>query len=472
MVGQWTSLTNQPSFNAGTMLLLTDGTVLCHDSGANEGGTSNWYKLSPDQYGSYLHGIWSNIASGPNSPLYFASAVLKDGRVFVAGGEYNSGQQVELLAGEIYDPISNSWTKLSTPAGWTEIGDAPCCVLPDGRVLLGAIENNSTAIYDPITNTWTPAANKINIASSEESWTLLPDETVLTVDCHGHPETEKYIIPSNTWVTAGSTPSDLVEDSSKEIGPAILLPDGRVFAVGATGATALYTMPAIANQVGSWTNGPAFPTQNGQKLIAKDAPGCLLPNGKVLCTASPASGCDKKYEGFCPPTYFFEFDPISGTLMPAPAPLNSDKPVYTGRMLLLPTGEVLFSNGTLDIELYTPEGIPNPSWRPQITSSPPNVQPGQTYTLYGRQLNGLSQAVSYGDDASMATNYPIIRINNISSNKQTYCRTHDHSSMGVHTGSVIHSTRFTVPNSIESGKSLLTVIANGIPSEPFQLTVS
>src|SRR5690349_22058606 len=182
MSGTWQSLANQPSFNAGTMLLLTDGTVLCHDSGEQEGGTPNWYKLSPDQYGSYLRGTWSNVISGPNSPLYFASAVLKDGRVFAAGGEYNNGQQVELLAAEMYDPIVNSWTVISTPTGWRAIGDAPCCVLPDGKLLLGSIMDNNTAIYDPVTNNWVAAATKNNSASSEETWTLLPDQTVLTVD--------------------------------------------------------------------------------------------------------------------------------------------------------------------------------------------------------------------------------------------------------------------------------------------------
>ena len=110
------------------------------------------------------------------------------------------------------------------------------------------------------------------------------------------------------------------------------------------------------------------------------------------------------------------------------------EPVFKGRMLLLPTGEVLFSNGTHDVELYIPDGIPNPSWRPQITNSPSQVQRGRTYTIRGRQLNGLSQAVSYGDDASMATNYPLVRIHNLSTNKITYCRTHDHSTIGVHTG--------------------------------------
>ena len=37
-MGTWTALTNQPTFNASTMLLLTDGTVMCQAEGAQPGG--------------------------------------------------------------------------------------------------------------------------------------------------------------------------------------------------------------------------------------------------------------------------------------------------------------------------------------------------------------------------------------------------------------------------------------------------
>jgi hypothetical protein len=110
-------------------------------------------------------------------------------------------------------------------------------------------------------------------------------------------------------------------------------------------------MPTIVDHSGSWAIGPTFATENGQQFIAKDAPASLLPNGKVLCTASPAAGCNPSFEGYCPPTYSFEFDPIGGTLAPTPIPPNSGGPCYTGGMLLLPTGKVRFSNGTQDIEV-------------------------------------------------------------------------------------------------------------------------
>ena len=75
--------------------------------------------------------------------------------------------------------------------------------------------------------------------SSAETWTLLPDNTILCAECDNHPSVEKYIISTDKWVKDKSTPVDFVQILSKEIGPAILLPDKRVFAIGATGHTVL-----------------------------------------------------------------------------------------------------------------------------------------------------------------------------------------------------------------------------------------
>jgi len=450
-MGTWQPLSNQPPFNTSTMLLLTDGTVMSQESGGK-----NWWRLTPDASGSYVKGTWSPLAPMRNTRLYYASAVLRDGRVFVAGGEYSDGGG-ELAAAEIFEPLLDYWTSVPPPPGWTAIGDAPCCVLPDGRLLLGSIEDTRTAIYDPMLGTWTAGPNKDD-SSSEETWTLLPDETVLSVECANHPRAEKYVAPAERWVSAAPLPVELVQSSSIEIGPAVLLPDGRVFAIGATGHTAIYTPPNVGDQPGSWIIGPDFPRDgNGNLMGAKDAPAALLPNGNVLCVAGP-SGEGGNFPG---PTQFFEFD--GTTLNPVANPPNSGGPPFVGRMLLVPSGQVLFASGGPDIEVYTPTGSPDAAWRPQITSSPVFLRAGQTYTLQGRQLNGLSQAVSYGDDASMATNYPLVRIRR-SDGTVHYCRTFDHSTMGVATGTSTRSTNFKVPFGLTPGLGELCVVANGIES--------
>jgi hypothetical protein len=124
MAGPWKELNNTPSFSVDTMLLLTDGSVMCH-----EVETPNWLKLVPDANGDYVNGTWQAMTplpanaplsqKGPvDEPLYYASAVLKDGRVFVAGGEYNDGGvPVDLLTAEVYDPVADSWASVATPPG-------------------------------------------------------------------------------------------------------------------------------------------------------------------------------------------------------------------------------------------------------------------------------------------------------------------------------------------------------------------
>src|ERR1700689_5471666 len=84
-----TNLKNQPPDGAGIAFQMTDGTVIFQGN-----SQSDWWKLTPDIKGSYLNGTWSQVASLPSGyvPLYFASAVLADGRLVIVGGEYNSLQ--------------------------------------------------------------------------------------------------------------------------------------------------------------------------------------------------------------------------------------------------------------------------------------------------------------------------------------------------------------------------------------------
>ena len=474
MPGTWNSLTHQPTFNAGTMLLLTDGSVLCHDEPNSGGvtGTRHWWRLVPNDQGSYRDGTWQQVADSSWAPLYFACTLLRDGRVFIAGGEYDGNNaQAEVATAAIFDPVANTWTAINHPAGWTEIGDAPSAILADGRVLLGDINGRRSAIYDPVANTWTAAATKDDARSTEETWIILPDQSILAIECDNQPRVEKYIPAANTWVSAGTTPVTLVDTASDEVGAAILLPDGRAFCIGATNHTALYTPPAIANQPGTWASGPDFPVLiQGRVTGAKDAPAALLPNGKVLCLVAPYdnSAASNTTPFWGSPVHVFEYDPATNALTEVSAPVNSGGSPFSSRLMLLPTGEVLHTNNSKTVTIYTPDLAPDPAWRPSITSVPSAIWPGATYTLHGRQLNGLSQAVIYGDEGAMGTNYPIVRLTNSVTGQVVYCRTHDHSTMGVNTGTTVHTTRFTVPASTPLGSYTLCVIANGIESSNCQ----
>lgn len=459
MSGSWSVLANPPPFGASTMLLLTDGRVICQD-----GGGTAWWALTPDDHGSYELGTWSPIASTAFPRLYYASAVLADGRVLVAGGEYSDTSDGNRC--EIYDPVADTWTTIAPPPGWDHIGDAPCCVLADGRVLLGDINNPRTVIYDPVANAWSATGAK-HEPSSEETWTLLRDGSVMTVECQPvYPKaSERYVPSSGTWVDAGSTQVDLVDHSfSIEMGPHLLLLDGRLVAFGGPGTTAIYSPGS-----GTWAQGPDMPIgSDGVRMTVRDAPGALLPNGRVLCCAGLGT------KGWGATTSFFEFNLATDALSPVPAPVNYDHDPYDGRMTLLPTGQVLYGAGTNVASLYTPtEHLPHrreERIEPEITSDVDELIPGGHHKVSGRRFNGMSQSVSYGDDCSCATNYPIARLR-YHDGRVVYCRTHGHSTMGIATGAHIVHTTLEVPAAAPSGEAKLEIVANGIPSDPVEVKV-
>ncbi|MBA3963231.1 MAG: hypothetical protein H0X40_15210 [Chthoniobacterales bacterium] len=453
--GSWTKLTNQPPFQTDTGLLLTDGTVMMHQY-----SSANWWRLTPDSSGSYLNGTWSQLASMVSTygPLYFASAVLPDGRVLVEGGEYNKGAQTETNMGAIYDPVVNTWTTVNPPAGWSTIGDSPCVVLKDGTFMMGqgGFPSTKQALFNAATLTWTPVGTGKADAFSEEGLTILPDGTVLLIDTTNGTNSERYNPTTQLWSTAGSTIVKLTDASSEEIGPKIQRPDGTVVAFGGTVHNSIYN-----TTTSTWTVGPDFPGGNDMA----DAPAAILPDGNILVFTSPGV--------FNPPGTFYFFDGITFTPAP-PTQSSGNLTSYQGRQLVLPTGQVLWvaaEGRTIDAELFTSTGTANPAWAPTIRRVPRTITRGTTFQISGTQFNGLSDGSDYGDDATNATNYPIVRLTNQASGHVFYARTHDHSSMGIATGSTIVSTMVDLPANVETGRSTIEVVANGIASGARRITV-
>ena len=474
----WTPLTNQPSFlldGAANPILMTDGTVLVQNA-----AFPDWWKLTPDKFGSYVNGAWTQVASTPDgySPLYHSSAVLPDGRLIIEGGEYLlSADQTALVAtwtplGAIYDPLADTWRSVVPPAFFTgfgkhpqTIGDAQSVVLANGTYMQANCCTKESALLDAKTLTWTPTGTGKFDINDEEGWTLLPNKKVLTVDAYvlAYDATatgsEIYNPKSGTWTSAGSTIAQLWDScggataASQEVGPGVLRPDGTVFYTGANGCGAAHT--AIYNSYsGKWKAGPDFPGN----LSISDGPAALETNGKVLMMASPGDGSFG--------AAFFEWDGKNLTQVPGTPNAPGDK-AFFGNMLVLPTGQILLTDFSNDIEIFTPAASHRGEQEsaPLVVFTPLLLSRGSSHQIFGFRFNGMSQAAAYGDDVQAASNYPLVRITNVHSGHVFYSRTHDHSSMAVASDDLV-STHFDIPDDQEKGFSKLEVVANGIASPP------
>jgi hypothetical protein len=396
-------------------------------------------------------------------PLFFASAVLSDGRLIIEGGEQNFADYVWTNMGAIYDPLANVWTPMNPPSGWSTIGDASSVVLANGTFMLANCCTKQQALLNASTLTWTSTGSGKFDENDEEGCNLLPGGKVLTVDAYVNQydpngtNSEIYGPSTGSWSSDGSTIVQLWDShGSYEVGPAMLRPDGTVFATGANGAGAGHT--AIYN-IGSrtWTAGPDFP--NG--LDIADGPAALLPDGNVLMMTGPGI--------FNNGSVFFEWDGSKLNQVPG-VPNSAQDSSWYGHMLVLPTGQILFTDYSNDVEIYTSPGSPYPGLTPSAVLTQAVLARGGSFVLSGYRFNGASQACSYGDDLQCATNYPIVRI----TNKATgtfYFRTHGHNTMAVGYAGPSY-THLDIPANMESGASYLEVVVNGIASQKYPIAIN
>lgn len=461
--GTWTPLTHLAPGGANLMLLLPDGTVMVSNNNGQTIGSA-WYKLTPDVHGSYINGTWSNLATAHDTRLYYPSQVLRDGRVFVAGGEYGTGGP----KAEVYDPQTNVWTAVTPPGSLWNVNsddffDCNSEMLPDGRVLLMPVFPHSSGIpliYNPATNTWANGGHLFRGSYQDEaSWVKLPDDSILTIDPFGT-LTERYIPTTNTWVDDGIVPVSLYDPFGLELGGALMCANGKSFWLGSTGHTALYT-PSGTISPGTWVAGPDIPGAHG----TPDAPAAMMVTGNILCAVSPIPTSGNHFPS---PTTFYEYDPVANAFTSVNAPNGASEPgaCYGTLMLDLPDGSVLFSHFSQQLYVYRPTGGPIAAGKPTIISVTQNGD--GSFHLVGTLLNGISEGATYGDDFQMNSNYPLVRLNEAGGNVY-YARTYNWSSTGVMTGSTPVSTEFRLPASLPPGTYTLEVVANGFASDPIPL---
>ena len=352
--------------------------------------------------------------------------------------------------------------------------DAGSILLPDGTVMVAPVgysTNASLLIFNPASNSWSAGPPAYSPNQDEASWVRLRDGSILTVDPSGV-TSERYIPALTNWVQDAGVPVALYSAIGNEIGPALMLPNGNAFFLGGSGHTAIY-IPAGGTNQGQWVAGPDIP--NG--LTAADAPAAMMPNGKILCAVAGAPNTNSQggKTQFPTPTSFFEYDYSVGsvgafTQVNGPTGQTDNVSSFETAMLVLPDGSVLYANSQeqnspatgAKLYVYVPIGDSVLAGKPYVFNITPN-QDG-SFHLDGYNLNGISAGAAYGDDGQMSTDYPLVQFMDTNNAHIDYARTFEWTTIGVGSGS--GSVDFSLPPGLIPQTYLVSVIANGIHSDP------
>jgi hypothetical protein len=485
-----------------TVALLTDGRVLC------DGGelSTSWYTLTPNPSGSYLAGTWAQVGSSNLGRFANPDFILKDGRFWICGGEYQT-DNIELLQHakgthsavcEIFDPVTNQWTR--GPDAPEIVGDSQAAVMAGGGIINlvnDHFNNHTQALLPPYAanQLWIQLATYDTVKLRNEGLSLLlPDGSVL----FGNFGFQRYLENSNTFVDAIPAGATFPKTGPAfaefgtghgdgEIGPALLLyplagqTTSRVLVLGGNQENGLYTPPPM-DQFGRPGIGPGSwirAADTAASMSHGDAPASVEPNGLVLAAVGNAD------PGGSGTATFYEYTPDSGagTWVSAQPAMDSRDHFCAAnrvRMLNLPSGDILVTCTLSDggtgfgrVWLYTPSSGPRNSWRPTITSI--SAPTAGEFTVSGTQLNGLTTGSDFGDDAKMATNYPIVSLS--AGGRVYFARSYNFDQMAprlsTNPGGAAGSCAFRLPTTIPNGTYQVSVTANGVSSTTqMPLTVS
>ena len=363
---------------------------------------------------------------------------------------------------EIYNPTTGTWSGISpsdgtangtipqlssNPVG-SELG--PLLRLQDGRIIvIGATQH--IGLYNPSTNTWSAGPDIMGTLSNaaNPAGTLSP---------FGADDAPAAIVPSGHVIFGA------------DAGVSQFTSTGNITA----GSKVITNIPSTAILQPGWgVSGTGIPA--GATISTVDSSTQITINVNATATAT---GVAIKFGGvFSNPTQLFDFNPTTNSISPVSpaipdANLNFEG-VYPTRMLTLPTGQVLFSDGNTQLWVYTADGAASPALKPVVNNVTYNG--GGNFTLTGKQLNGQSAGAAYGDDDQMDTNYPLVRLTATDgSSKVYYAKTTNWSSVAVGGGLTTPQTvNFTLNSALTvPGNYALTVGGAGIASLPVFVNIT
>ncbi len=180
-------------------------------------------------------GTWSVTPPMHKYRASHTATLLSDGRVLVAGGDYDAA-----TIAEIYDPAAGTWSATGSLT-FRRIGHT-ATLLNDGKVLIAggspAADLPESELFDPSTGMWS-TTGALNVPRSGHTATRLPDGRVLLVGGYNNSGqtpvlgdlkpvlyAELYEPTSGKW---GLIAGPISQDSTHT---ATLLPNGMVLVAG------------------------------------------------------------------------------------------------------------------------------------------------------------------------------------------------------------------------------------------------
>jgi hypothetical protein len=213
-----------------------------------------------------------------------AAAPLKDGRVLVAGGFYDdSGGDHYLASAEVFNPATNSFSSAGIGAMGAARHGAVAAPLPDGRVLVAGGDYNdgvdhplaTAEVFNPSTNTFAPVGD-MSIARIRAAAAPLPDGRVLVAGGNDGTTRLSSAEVFNPATNAFTPVGDMGTDRARAA--AAPLPDGRVLVAGGTNGAPLSSAEVFNPATNSFSSAGL-----GAMGTARQAPAAApLPDGRVL----------------------------------------------------------------------------------------------------------------------------------------------------------------------------------------------